>query len=208
MKPPQAVTLQAIALASATTAATWAAAACASEPAFDCTRAQGQVQELVCTDAALASLDRRLAEVYQTVRRTLPDADLPQLKSEQRGWIKGRDDCWKSDNVADCVTLAYQGRTVELQILTGQLAAPNTINLECGDRDQLPVAAAFYNDTTPPAVVLTRGGDQVTAFIARSGSGARYTAAGVEYWEHQGQASIDWFGTALQCTVSKDAETL
>ena len=42
-------------------------------------------------------------------------------------------------------------------------------------------------------VVLTVGDDQAILPIARSGSGARYAASGVEFWEHQGEASIDFF---------------
>jgi uncharacterized protein len=49
--------------------------------------------------------------------------------------------------------------------------------------------------------VLTLGNDQVMAFVARSGSGAKYTAANVEFWEHQGEATLDWFGKKLTCTL-------
>ena len=37
----------------------------AQGPAFDCTKAQGQVEQLVCKDAALAALDHRLDEVFK-----------------------------------------------------------------------------------------------------------------------------------------------
>ena len=173
----------------------------ASEPAFDCAKAKGQAQQLVCTDEAVAALDRQLSEVYQTALKNLPSDNLTMAKAEQRGWIKGRDDCWKAGNIKACVTESYQTRIVELQIVSGQLTAPSSISLDCGDRDQTPFTATFYGDTSPPAVVLTRGQDQVIAFITRSGSGARYTADGVEFWEHQGEASVDWFGTKLECTV-------
>ena len=29
----------------------------------------------------------------------------------------------------------------------------------------------------------------------------RYTAANVEFWEHHGEATVDWFGTELVCTA-------
>ena len=45
----------------------------------------------------------------------------------------------------------------------------------------------------------TSGAQHVALERARSGSGARYTARGVELWEHQGTTRIDWFGTVLQC---------
>lgn len=85
----------------------------------------------------------------------------------------------------------------------GELNAPNIVDLDCGQSDQTPFSAAFYNDASPPSVVLTRGQEQIVAFIARSGSGARYTADGIEYWEHQGHASINWFGVELECSIGK-----
>lgn len=187
----------------ATAALVLATSAHTSEPTFDCAKAEGQVQQLVCNDDGLAELDRQLATAYQAALETLPPDDVSRTKAQQRGWIKGRDDCWKADEVTQCVTAAYRTRIVELQIIAGQLSAPNTVSLYCDDSTGAPFFAAFYNDTSPPAVVLTRGGDQVIAFIARSGSGARYTNDNVEYWEHQGQASIDWFGTKLVCAVGK-----
>ena len=196
-------TLQTLRLALISTVFTLPLQARATEPAFDCAEATGQVQQLVCSDSELAGLDRRLNDVYQTALQNLPPDDLPRTRQEQRGWIKGRDDCWKDDNVKDCAALSYQTRIVELQIISGQLTAPNTISLECGSSEQTPFLAAFYNDTSPPAAVLTWGRDQVVAFVARSGSGARYTADGVEFWEHQGQVSIDWFGTKLECAAKK-----
>ena len=41
-------------------------------------------------------------------------------------------------------------------------------------------------------------GRTVTAFVARSGSGARYEGPSVSYWEHQGEASVVWFGRTMQ----------
>ena len=38
---------------------------------------------------------------------------------------------------------------------------------------------------------------------SRSGSGARYAAPNVELWEHQGEATLDWYGKKLTCAVMK-----
>ena len=39
-----------------------------------------------------------------------------RLKQSQRGWIKGRDACWRAMQVSerDCVAAAYRTRLVEL----------------------------------------------------------------------------------------------
>jgi heat shock protein HslJ len=69
----------------------------------------------------------------------------------------------------------------------------------CAGYEETPFTTAFYRNTESPAAVITFGDDQVVAPIARSGSGSRYATADVEFWEHQGDASVSWFGTAFTC---------
>lgn len=177
------------------------AASTTSEPGFDCARASGQVEQLICADTALAALDRKLGETYRIAQEHYPNDELPTLKTEQRGWIKGRNDCWKAAHINACVTQAYQTRIVELQISSGQLSAPTAVAYDCGDPDKTPLFAAFYKDADPASVVLTSGNDQVIAFIAPSGSGARYATEGLEFWEHHGEATVNWFGAELKCRL-------
>ncbi len=172
----------------------------AESPSFDCAAAGGEIEELICSDAALAGLDRDLAGVYRRALDTLPPEDAKRQRSIQRGWIKGRNECWKAEDPAACATYMYQARMVELQIMSGQLAVPEPVGYDC-EGDQGPFFAVFYNDTDPSAAVLTRASDQVIAFRASSASGARYVAANVEFWEHHGEATVAWFGRKFVCTV-------
>ena len=177
-----------------------AQAAKPAAPSFDCAKAVGQVQQLVCKDAALAALDRKLAGAFAKAMKAWPPDIAAEQRAIQRGWIKGRDDCWKSSDVRTCVDLEYKTRIVQLQIKSGQLMAPTPVEFACNGTENKPVTASFYKDTDPQSVVLTVGDDQVVAFIAPAASGARYAAQGVEFWEHQGTASISWFDTKLSCT--------
>ena len=93
----------------------------AQGPAFFCTKARGQVEQLVCKDAALAALDRKLDEVFKAA---LARDNMPAiLGAEQRGWIGGRNECWKAQgpdtpvfltaswrvtSVRECVEAQYQ----------------------------------------------------------------------------------------------------
>jgi uncharacterized protein len=43
------------------------------------------------------------------------------------------------------------------------------------------------------------GNDQAIVFPQPAASGAKYGRTGVEYWEHQGEASVDFFGNKLSC---------
>lgn len=171
----------------------------ATEPAFDCSKAAGQVEQLVCRDEQLAALDRKLAAVYQAAMDNLPGAQHGVTRAMQRGWIKGRNDCWKAEDVRSCVEYAYQGRIVELQISGGLLVAPDYIGFSCEGDAGKPFTAVYYNQTEPPSAVLTWGDDQVIAFSQRTGSGTRYSGPNVDFREHQGAVTVDWYGTRLHC---------
>ena len=171
----------------------------ASSPSFDRAKASGQVEQLICRDAELAALDRQMAATYAKAMHNWPANVAKEQQAVQIGWIKGRNDCWKADNQRACVQNAYQTRLVELQIQGGLVEAPSPVSYRCKGLKQQPVTAAFYNNTKPKAAVLTVGDDQAIAIVAPSGSGARYTAANVEFWEHQGSVTLQWFGKTLSC---------
>jgi uncharacterized protein len=171
----------------------------AVEPSFDCSQASGEVEELICTDADLATLDRKLAEIWKEALAGWPQEEVAAQRAFQRGWIKGRNDCWKAEDKRRCVEESYRTRIVEIQIQSGQLEVPAVVGFDCPDAEHKPFTVVFYQQTEPPSAVITYGDDQVIAFLAPSGSGARYVAANVEFWEHQGEATVDWFGTQLVC---------
>ncbi len=92
-----------------------AANAWAASPSFDCSKASHDVEKLICKDGELAGLDRSLAELYATVMKHASASEQQTLKTEQRGWVKGRDDCWKSDDMRGCVAGEYRSRINELK---------------------------------------------------------------------------------------------
>jgi len=179
-------------------------------PTFDCANASGQVEKLICSDAGLAALDRRMAEVFAAAVKEWPEVAAEQ-RAYQRGWIKGRNDCWKESDPRACTEASNRTRIVELQIKSGQLMAPTPVGFACTGGEDKPFLVAFCTQTEPPSAVITYGNDQVIAFAAPSGSGAKHKAANVEFWEHQGEASVEWFGTKLTCrprTAGKAARPL
>lgn len=91
------------------------AAAHAASPSFDCAKASSSVEKLVCNDAELANLDNSLSSLYHTLMKNTSAAEQKLLKAEQRGWVKGRDDCWKSDDMRGCVLNEYQYRINQLK---------------------------------------------------------------------------------------------
>jgi uncharacterized protein len=170
-------------------------------PAFDCNHAEGEVETLICSDPALQELDRTLAKTYARAMQTLTEEDKATEKNMQRGWIKGRNDCWQAEDIQACITYSYQSRIVELQIRSGALEAPEYAALSCEQEPNAPFTANFYNSTEPRSVVLTRNNDQVIAFATPSASGARYQAESVDFWTKGKEASIEWYGISLTCTL-------
>lgn len=172
-------------------------------PSFDCAKADGSVEELVCRDAGLAALDRKLSEAYERALERVREDGYEDPTPFQRGWLKGRNDCWKAEDVRECVETEYKHRIAELQIGYGDFVVPSTVTFSCGEFD---LATVFYRETDPPTAVLTpigrhEGVDQVVAFLARSGSGAKYEAANVSFWEHHGEARLTWYGLELTCKL-------
>jgi uncharacterized protein len=86
-----------------------------ASPSFNCAKASSDVEKLICKDAELAELDRSLASLYSTVLKHTPASWQNTLKAEQRGWVKGRDDCWKDDDMRGCVATEYRSRINELE---------------------------------------------------------------------------------------------
>lgn len=164
-------------------------------PGFDCAQAAGEIEKIVCADSELSALDRQLADNY--AQASAKTDDKATLQATQRGWIKGRDDCWKATDAPACVREAYVARIVELRVDGALSPPPEPVAFRCEGSDK-PLSATFHNEA-PQAVVLTWGKDRAIVPIARSASGARYAAQGVEFWEHQGEARVDFFGTKLTC---------
>ncbi|GIU19140.1 MliC family protein [Shewanella sp. MBTL60-007] len=173
-------------------------------PSFDCTKAQGQVETLICHDGELAQLDRQMAQVYKAAVVNIPAVEQP--KAMQRGWIKGRNDCWKAQDVRECTLQNYKGRIIELQIQGGLLEVPPAVVFDCGVHPQ--ISAVFYTQLDPVTAVFTFssekvGEQQLLATNVRSGSGAKYQGRNFEFWEHQGEASVRFFDDSYRCKLLK-----
>lgn len=179
--------------------------ACAATPSFDCAKAAGAAETLICKDAALAALDNELATLYPKALANLSPEQLKTEKAMQRGWIKGRNDCWKAKDLRQCVEENYQQRITELQIKGGQLTVPTPVDYQCGKN--VTLSTYFYNDAKLPAAVINLSeGDsqqQVLAYETPSASGARYEGQNLTLFTKGDEASLERYGQpTLACTES------
>ncbi|MGK4474284.1 MliC family protein [Aeromonas molluscorum] len=180
--------------------------ASAATPSFDCTKAKGAAETLICKDAALAALDNELATLYPKALANLSPEQLKTEKAMQRGWIKGRNDCWKAKDLRQCVEENYQQRITELQIKGGQLMVPTPVDYQCGK--DVSLSTYFYNDAKLPAAVINLSeGDnqqQVLAYETPSASGARYEGQNLALFTKGDEASLERYGQpTLACTEAK-----
>ena len=199
--------------------------ALAASPSFDCTKAQSSAEKAVCGSETLAALDREMARLFELAangpHRT-PES-LKHLKAYQRGWIKGRDDCWKSDaGLEQCVANEYVLRIHDLReayadarasaSITGASNARDSSNLSLG-----PVAyackglgaglsAVFVNTAPGRYASLKWQSNAVVLAQESAASGARYTgsnyAGAFAFWSKGQDATFVRPGqSALTCTV-------
>lgn len=172
----------------------------AAAPSFDCARVEaGSIAARVCASPALSALDRRLAEVYAAARARAAHEHPPRLAAEQRGWIKGRDDCWKAADATACVHEAYRLRTAELQARYSLLPGRGPVRYACRGNPADEVTATFF-DTDPPTARVERGDQVSLMFQQPAASGARYAGRNESLWEHQGQARVRWGHDAEEMT--------
>ena len=168
------------------------AAASAQTPSFSCNQVEtDSIEEMICKDGALSSLDRKLADVYAQASRKATNEHPPVLQAEQRGWIKGRDECWKSDDKRACVQGAYEHRIAELQARYRLVPGIGPVTFICDGDPRNEVVATFFQ--TDPATMIAERGDSVSLmYVQPSGSGARYQGRNESFWEHQGEALVTW----------------
>lgn len=177
----------------------------AQGPTFDCARAQGQVEKSICADPSLAALDRKLGEVYKAASAKAKGQELTTLRAEQRGWVKGRNDCWKTqsgaptyltaswiaNSVEECVAGSYRLRTSELQAVWRLVTPKGPVSFACQDNPANEIVATFF-DTDPPTARLERGDRTVTAWQVPAASGAKYEGQNVTFWNKGREATASW----------------
>lgn len=192
------------------------AAALAEGPTFNCAKAQGEAEKLICSDASLAALDRKLDEVYKAASEKAKGKLATQLRGEQRGWVKGRNDCWKANGqetwitatwtvntVKGCVDAQYRLRTSELQAVW-RLLPPRTVSYACQNNPANEAVANFF-ETDPATIRLERGDRTKTLWRVGAASDGKYEGQNVSLVHQGNELKLNWLDTdtgktdELQC---------
>ena len=174
-------------------------------PSFSCAKVEaGSIEEMICKDAALSALDRKLAGVYAQAAKKAANEHPPVLKAEQRGWIKGRDDCWKSDDTKRCVQDAYGRRIAELQATYRLVPSTGPVVYACDGDPRNEVTVTFF-PTDPPTLIAERGDGVSLMFLQPGASGTHYQGRNETFREHQGATTITWGYDAPEMRCEKKA---
>lgn len=178
----------------------------AGAPSFDCDKAQGSVEEAICADAELARLDLlvagRYASALERIRALNAQGAEADLRAFQRGWLKGRDDCWTADDLRTCITDAYLRRDGELVAMWLLESPQNTATWRCGDAGSLEVVTFFFA-TERPSLRMEEGDRIHTASLVPTASGSKYEGNfGRSFWikgEEATYRAADPNGATLSC---------
>jgi uncharacterized protein YecT (DUF1311 family)/membrane-bound inhibitor of C-type lysozyme len=181
-------------------------------PSFDCAKAESSAEKLVCSDADLARLDRLVAERYAAALDAARSLDAgaeeaeQDLRAYQRGWVGGRDECWKAEDLRACVAASYLRREGEL-VATWLLEEPvATVVWTCGGTPSNEVVTMFFA-TELPSVRFERGDSIDTGSRTRTASGERYDGSfGRFIWVRGEEATYrepDPDGTKYACVKAE-----
>jgi uncharacterized protein len=170
---------------------------------FDCSKAAaGSIEELVCKTPALSAQDDQLAKVYQAAQAKAKNEKPPTLKTEQRGWLKGRDECWKADDKTQCVADEYRRRIAELQARYQLVPGKGPVRFACDGKPAKEVTVTFYA-TEPPTLIAELGDSTSLMYAQPAASGSKYQGRNESFWEHQGEATVVWGYEAPQMKCTK-----
>ncbi len=161
-------------------------------PSFDCNKVEaGSIQDMVCKDEDLSELDQKMSEVYKEAAKKAVDEKPPVLKAEQRGWIKGRDDCWKSEDEKKCVEQNYVLRIAELQARYALVDRNGPFFYACDENPAKEIVLTFFK-TEPPTLVAEFGDSVSLMYLQPSGSGSKYQGRNETVWIKGKEAMITW----------------
>jgi uncharacterized protein len=174
-----------------------------AQPSFDCSAVEtGSTEALICGDEQLSSMDREVDRLYSKIREQTTAEDFKTIQAYQRGWIKGRNESWKTDDPRQFVFDSYQDRIAVLAVQAGEVEVPDPVLYSCSGGEFDLLTATFY-ETTPPVGVFTRtpAGDwpQYIATGWNDDGAIHYNIGGLDFVERDGNAELNWAGTLMKC---------
>ena len=114
--------------------------ALAAGPSFSCADQLAPAEAVICSDDALAALDRTLAVAYSRMLDSFPAGEKNTLVAVQKAWIARRDAC-RTDKT--CIRSAYEARIAQLHG-----GAPAPAQMSCAASVGAEQAAIYVRQCT------------------------------------------------------------
>lgn len=178
-------------------------------PTFDCAKAESSAEKLICAEPELAALDQILADRYAAAlekadsQEAGAEATKNTLRALQRGWISGRNECWKESDLYECIEVAYLRREAEL-VAEFRLEAPkSSIEFSCEDGARRLKIEEF--DTPLPGVRVEEGDEvSIGAQLSREAPSTYYLrSVGGLVLEEDSALVQDAYGNETECMIVK-----
>jgi len=189
----------------------------ADGPTFNCAKATGAVEKQICADPALAALDRQLDAAYKAASAKAKGEPAKTLRATQRGWVKGRNDCWKADGqetwitatwtvktLKDCIDAQYRVRTAELQAVW-RLLPPKTTSYACQGNPANEVVVNQFA-SSPAAIRLERGDRTATLWQVGAVADGKFEGQNVDLVLQGGGLKLNWLDTSSGKTEALDCK--
>lgn len=161
-----------------------------SGPAFDCKQVPANSAEaLICQQPQLSQLDLQLQQVFAKAAVLAANEQPPLLKAEQRGWIKGRNECWKDADEVACMQDAYQRRIAELQARYRLVSRRGPLRYQCGGAPADELVLSYF--ATQPATLIAERGDSVSLMFLQP-NGTDYLGRNETLWPQQDGVRLQW----------------
>lgn len=176
-------------------------------PSFDCKAVRtGSMESLICANNSLAKLDNQLTDTYQQALIKTDQQGNKRLKTEQRGWIKGRNECWKAVNKEQCIENAYITRAAQLQAQYRLVSQQGPFHYNCNNDPTNEVVITYFN-TQPKTLIAERGDSSSLMFVIESATGTKYKGRNESFWLQSQQATLVWGYQAPALSCQKIAKS-
>ena len=185
---------------------TFLAAFVNASPSFNCAKVKNSsIEQLICSDEELSELDKRLSTTFKEAEAKA-SSSLPILKATQRGWIKGRNDCWKEDDQRNCVLSNYKMRISELQAEYGLVEASNSSIYSCPDEPKNLISIAYFPTEIPTA--KAKRGEQESFMYGHSAEGGMlYKGPNESVVVHKNDVKVTWGYDAKEVLCKSSSNT-
>lgn len=160
----------------------------------------GTIDQLICSDQELLKQDQQLAEVYQQALLKAVNEKPPLLKAEQRGWVKGKAECWKEEDKKACASMLYTQRIAELQARYELMPASKELLLSCDNNPANEISLRYY--PTTPATLIADYGDQISLMYQQADQS--FVGRNEKLSEQNDVFTLQWgYGAPLQICRAK-----